>query len=111
MADHNDYLPDVKRYDDAVDEAAVKGIVKHLGIALQSKNADSALVSGSDKSELDRVRDSWCKKKLGRTESDAELDAAIADVVATMKADNRKQRVTFYYLLAKKFGVLESLRA
>lgn len=111
MADYNDYLPDVKRYDENVDEAAVKGIVKHLGIALQNKNADSALVSGSDKSELERVRDSWCKKKLGRTETDAELDAAIMEIVTTMKADNRKQRVTFYYLLAKKFGVLESLRA
>ena len=111
MADYNDYLPDVKRYDADADEAAVKGIVKHLGIALQSKNADSALVSGSDKTELDRVRESWCKKKLARTETDTELDTAIADIVTTMRADNHKQRVTFYYLLAKKFGVLESLRA
>jgi len=109
MADYNDYLPDVKRYDASADEAAVKGIVKHLGIALQNKNADSALVSGSDKSELDRVRESWLKKKLARTEADADLDAAIVDVVAAMKADNHKQRVTFYYLLAKKYGVLDSL--
>jgi Protein of unknown function (DUF2853) len=109
MADYNDYLPDVKRYDADADEAAVKGIVKHLGIALQSKTADSALVSASDKSELDRVRESWLKKKLARTESDADLDAAIGVVATAMKADNRKQRVTFYYLLAKNYGVLESL--
>ena len=109
MADYNDYLPDVKRYDEAADEAAVKGIVKHLGIALQSKTADSALVSASDKSELDRVRDSWLKKKLARTESDVELDAAVKAVAETMKGDNRKQRVTFYYLLAKNYGVLDSL--
>ena len=109
MADHNDFLPDVQRYDASADEAAVKGIVKHLGIALANKNADSALVSGSDTSELERVRESWLKKKLARTESDADLDAMIADVVTAMKADNRKQRVTFYYLLAQKLGVLDSL--
>ena len=109
MAEYTDYLPDVQRYDAQADEVAVKGIVKHLGIALQNKNADSALVSASDKSELDRVRESWCKKKLARTESDADLDAAIKAVADAMKADNRKQRVTFYYLLAKNFGVLESL--
>ena len=110
MADYNDFLPDVKRYDAAADEAAVKGIVKHLGIALAKKGSDSSLVSASDKSELDRVRESWLKKKLARSEADADLDAAIADVATTMKADSRKQRVTFYYLLAKKYGVLETLR-
>lgn len=109
MADHNDFLPDVKRYDADADEAAVKGIVKHLGIALANPNADAAFVAGSDKSELDRVRDSWLKKKLGRTEPDAELDAAVKAVVDTMKADHRKQRVTVYYLLAKHYGVLDSL--
>ena len=109
MADYNEYLPDVKRYDATADEAAVKGIVKHLGIALAKKGSDSSLVSATDKSELDRVRDSWLKKKLARTESDADLDAAVADVAAAMKADNRKQRVTFYYLLATKYDVLDSL--
>jgi hypothetical protein len=109
MADYNDFLPDVQRYDSAADEAAVKGIVKHLGIALQNPKADSALVSCSDKSERDRVRDSWLKKKLARTESDADLDKIVEGVCQAMKADNRKQRVTFYYLAAKQLGVLETL--
>lgn len=109
MADHHDFLPDVKRYDADADEAAVKGIVKHLGIALQNKNGDAAFVAGSDKSELERVRDSWLKKKLARPEHDADLDQAISSVLATMKDDHRKQRVTVYYLLAKRFGVLKSL--
>jgi hypothetical protein len=109
MADHNDFLPDVKRYHSDADEAAVKGIVKHLGIALQNKNGDAAFVAGSDKSELDRVRDSWLKKKLARTESDADLDAAVASVLAAMKDDHRKQRVTVYYLLAKNYDALASL--
>lgn len=109
MADYLDYLPDVQRYAPSADEAAVKGIVKHLGIALASKTADSALVSATDPSELARVRESWLKKKLGRTESDEELDAAIADVCSTMSADNRKQRVTFYYLLADHYAALGAL--
>jgi hypothetical protein len=109
MADYNDFLPDVKRYAPDADEAAVKGIVKHLGIALAKKGSDSSLVSGTDPSELNRVRESWLKKKLARTESDADLDDAIKAVVQTMKADNRKQRVTFYYLLAEKYGVLSNL--
>jgi len=109
MADVNDFLPDVKRYAADADEAAVKGIVKHLGIALQNPKADSALVSCSDKSERDRVRDSWLKKKLARTESDADLDAIVEGVCQQMKEDNRKQRVTFYYLLADKYGVLSNL--
>ena len=52
MADDGSYLADVQRYDAAVDETAVAGIVKHLGIAL--RNRDSSLVSCSDKSERAR---------------------------------------------------------
>ena len=106
MADA-DYVADVKRYDSSPDEAAVAGIVKHLGIALKSR--DASLVSCSSKDELDRVRDSWCKKKLALGQSDADIDAAIKDICETMKGDARKHRVTFYYLLAKKFGKLDAV--
>jgi Protein of unknown function (DUF2853) len=104
VTDHKDYLPDVQKYDAAADEEAVKGIVKHCGIAL--RNRDSSLVSASDKSELDRVRDSFLKKKLGLTAADTELDAAVKEVAETMKAAHNKSRVTFYYLLAKKYDRL-----
>ena len=103
MAD-TDYAADVKRYDAGADEAAIQGIVKHLGIAL--KGRDASLVSCSSKDELARVRESWCKKKLALSQSDADLDKAIAEICETMKGDARKQRVTFYYLLAKKFDKL-----
>ncbi|MEM7198919.1 MAG: DUF2853 family protein [Planctomycetota bacterium] len=109
MASAADFLPKVQSYRPDADEAAVAGIVKHLGIALQNPNGDAALVSCSDKSELERVRESWLKKKLNRSESDADLDAAIEDVCKTMSADNRKSRVTFYYLLAEKYSVLADL--
>jgi len=103
----SEYLDDVKRYAAKADEKAVAGIVKHLGIALKSK--DASLVSCSSKDELARVRDSWCKKKLALGESDADIDKMIKEVCETMKGDSRKHRVTFYYLLAEKCGKVADL--
>ncbi len=100
-----DYVADVKKYAKKVDEDAVAGIVRHCGIALRSK--DASMVSCSQKSELDRVRDSFLKKKLERTEDDDKLDKVIDGVCETMGRSNKnKSRVTFYYLLADHFGQL-----
>jgi len=104
MIDHH---ADLKKYVPAADDKAVKAIVRHLGIAL--KGTDTALVACSSKDELDRVRESWCKKKLGLAQADAELDKAIKGVCDKMKGDKSKSRVVFYYLLAEKYGRLASL--
>ena len=101
-----DYATNVKVYAPDAKDAVIAAIVKHLGIALRSK--DASLVSCTDKDELARVRDSWCKKKLGLT-SDADCDAAIKKVCEAMKAERNKARVTFYYLVAKHFGKLDGL--
>ena len=101
-----DYFADVKRYDANADADTVQKIVKHLGIALRSK--DASLVSCSDKDELGRVREKWCAKKLGETDAGA-ADGVIAKVCQTMKGDKQKQRVTFYYLVAKEMGKLGDL--
>ena len=51
MTEHtHDYVTDVRKYAPEADEAAITGIVKHLGIALQSR--DSSLVSAGDPAEL-----------------------------------------------------------
>jgi hypothetical protein len=100
----HDWAHDVKKYASSPDEAAIKGIIKHCGIALQSK--DASYVACLDKSERDRVRDSFLKKKLALTATDADLDKAVMDVCQTMKADRDKSRVAFYYLLAEKYGKL-----
>jgi len=104
-----EYVEDVARYASKVDDKAVAGIVKHLGIALRSK--DASLVSCSSKDELARVRDSWLKKKLEVGDDDKKLDATIKEVCETMKADKRKNRVTFYYLLADKYGKLDMFKS
>jgi len=102
----SEYLDDVQRYDAGADADVVGKIVKHLGIALQSK--DASLVSCSDQSERDRVRDSWMMKKLGNTD-EAACDEIIAKVCQAMSGDRNKQRVTFYYLVAKHTGQLGDL--
>ncbi len=107
MADTAAFIEDIAKYSSPVNEAAVAGIAKHLGIALAGK--DSSLVSCSDVSELDRVRESWCKKKLGLTDDDAVLNTTISDVCEQMSADKTKHRVTFYYLVAEKHGKLGDL--
>ena len=99
-----EFVADLKKYVEAVDEDAVAGIVKHCGIALQSR--DASLVAASDPEEMVRVRDSFLKRKLALTGSDAELDAAAKEVVHRMAAAHDKHRVTVYYLLAEKFGKL-----
>jgi len=101
------HLDAVGKYVPDFDDATARAIVRHLGIALMSK--DASLVACSSKDELERVRESWCKKKLGLEQSDEELDAMIKDVCETMKADHQKNRVAFYYLLAAKCDKLAEL--
>lgn len=102
-----DYATDIKKYTASVNDKAVGGIVKFLGIALKSK--DASMVSCSSKDELERVRESFMKKKLKMADADADLDKSIKAVCDQMKADKTKHRVTFYYLLAEKTGKLASL--
>lgn len=94
----NSFLANVRKYDATADAAAVDKIVKHLGIALRSR--DSAYVACSDPAELARVRKSWCAKKLGESNPE-KCESAVAHVCETMSHDEAKSRVTFYYLVAK----------
>jgi hypothetical protein len=102
-----DWSADVKKYVSNPDANAIAGIVRYCGIALQKR--DSSLVSFNDKEEVERVRGNFLKKKLGLTNPDAELDAAIKTVADKMKGDHTKNRVTVYYLLADHFGKLSAL--
>ena len=108
MADASEYAENIKKYTNGYNQAAAEKIVGHLGIALRSR--DSSLVSCSDSGELDRVREKWCRAKLGLAHSGDELDAAIGSVCTVLQPEGgNKSRVTFYYLLAEKFGKLDSL--
>ena len=99
-----DWAADVKIYRPDADDAAIEGLLKTYRLVMSSQ--DSAYVAFSDKDEVATVKTNFLKKKLGLTESDAVLDAALDEVKETMKADRTKSRVTVYYLLAEKFGKL-----
>ena len=101
-----DWAADVKKYDPDADPKVIAGIVRYCGIALQK--TDSSLVSMSDKEEVARVRKNFLQKKLGLTQSDEELDKAIAAVGQQMKDTRRRNRVTVYYLLAQHFDKLST---
>ncbi|WP_409434023.1 DUF2853 family protein [Litorimonas sp. RW-G-Af-16] len=91
------YYTSVKKYDPNAKRATVEGIVKYCGIALKSR--DGRLVACSDEAELQRVADGFVTKKLGKTSGQMDL---VKEICQDMKADRFKQRVTFYYLAAKK---------
>jgi hypothetical protein len=102
----SDWAADVKKYATGADAKTIAGIVHYCGIALQKR--DSSLVSFTDKAEVARVRDHFLKKKLALTNTDADLDTAIAAVGEKMKGDRTRNRVTVYYLLADHFGKLST---
>ncbi len=99
-----DWASDVKKYAPGADDAVIAGIVRHCGIALRTR--DASLVSFTDTAETDRVRESFCKRKLGLTDPDEALDAAIAKIGERMSDTNFRNRVTVYYLLAEHFDKL-----
>ncbi len=99
-----DWAIDVKKYAPGADDKVIAKIVSYCGIALRKR--DSSMVSFTDPIETARVRDNYCRKKLGLTDSDADVDAAIAAVGKQMSGDTTRNRVTVYYLLAEAFGKL-----
>lgn len=103
-----DYLADVKKYSNNVDEAVVASMEKTYKLVLSKP--DTAVVAFGDPAEKATVRQNFLKKKLGLTEPDEVLDAAIEEVGAKMKGVTRRSRLTVYYLLAEKFGKLDVLK-
>ena len=74
-----------------------------VGLGPSIYNDDASKVSGSDQTELDRVKQNFLIKKLGLTDG-PELDKAIEAVIEKYGKSNRnKHRAVVYYLLAKHF--------
>ena len=86
----SEYLADVKKYSPGADEAAVTGVENYLGKGLLSQR-DASMVACSDAVELKRIRETFCKKKLGLSHSDDEIDTVLQSVCAQMKDDNSKE--------------------
>jgi len=91
------YYTNVKKYDSRAKRDVVQNIVKYCGAALSTR--DGSLVACSDEAEVKRVAKGFATKKLGLASGQLEL---VQDVCTQMKPDRFKNRVTFYYLAAKK---------
>jgi len=104
----NDWAADVKIYAPNADDAAIDGLLKTYRLVMN--DADSRYVALSDADERATVKTNFLKKKLGLTDGDDKLDAALDEVAQVMKADRSKSRITVYYLLAEKFGKLDLFR-
>lgn len=101
MADVLQVIEDVKKYDENVDEELVTSIFRSLGPVVY--NRDSRYVACSDPYELKMIRDGFLTRQLDIKLSRGELDQVILDTCLQMSASRMKLRVTFYYLLVKRF--------
>jgi len=96
------YIAEAKELGIKVDRDLLITCTKACGPSIY--NDDAETVSGSDKTELERVKKNYLKGKLGLTDND-DLDGLIKYAVDTMGSSNRnKYRAIFYYLLSKKSG-------
>lgn len=96
------YAAECKKLGIAVDHDLLVTCTKACGPSIY--NADAETVSGSDKSELDRVKKNYLMGKLGLGVGD-DLDGLVKHAVDTMGSSNRnKYRAIFYYILSKKTG-------
>lgn len=99
--DDDKYYINVKKFDGRAKRDVVAAIVKYCGVSLRSR--DSSLVACTDESELKTVANGFVTKKLGIKTGQMELVKAVCQ---DMKGTRMKNRVTFYYLTAKKAGKL-----
>ena len=104
MADTSELKEALGKYTSTINDAAVNKMASTYALVMSNK--DAKFVSCGDSSEKETIRQNFLKKKLGLTDSDADLDAAIDAVCVTMKEVRMKNRLVFYYLLAEKYNKL-----
>jgi len=97
------YQEESKKLNLGLSDEYIANIAKSLGPAIY--RADTEIVACGDKSELDRIRNNYLKKKLGLSASNDELDEMIKKVCEKLGTSNRrKYRALFYGLLAIEAG-------
>jgi len=95
------YYDNVRKFDRSAKTDVIDNIVKYCGVALRTR--DGSLVACSDEAEVKRVANGFVTKKLGLKSGQLDL---VKGVCQDMKSQRLKNRVTFYYLAAKKAGKL-----
>jgi hypothetical protein len=85
-----------------IDADLLAKVTKALGPSIYLE--DASRVSGTDPEEVARVKNNYCIKKLGLTDS-KELDAAVVEAINKLGSSNRnKWRALVYALICIKFG-------
>ncbi len=102
-SDESEFLAPTREYDAEADNAVVVKVEKYLGASLQNK--DAKYVACSDETELETIVKGFMVKKLGIDDAAVAMEKVKA-VCEQMKPTRMKNRVTFYYLLAKNEGKL-----
>jgi len=97
------YADDLKdKFDIDPDLGLLKKVTIACGPAIY--NRDSATISSSEESELERVKQKFLIEKLG-IDADQDLDGPVHSIIVHYGKTNRmKYRVVVYYLLVKHFG-------
>jgi len=96
------YIAESKKLGLTLSNDLIEKVTVGLGPSIYKK--DSETIACSQVSELDTVKKNFLKKKLGLTDDDSTLDAAIKKICETMGSSNRnKYRALFYALLTKEF--------
>ncbi len=96
-------VAEAKKLNINISDDLISKVAVGLGPVLYNK--DTATVACGQADELNTVKTNFLKKKLGLTNDDTELDAAIKEVCEELGTSNRsKYRVHFYALLAMKFN-------
>ncbi|AUH33198.1 DUF2853 family protein [Paracoccus tegillarcae] len=75
-----------------------------IGCGPSIYNADAETVSGTDKAELERVKDSYLVKKLGLADGPQLMEAIDAVIEKYGRSNRNKYRPVVYYMLCTHFG-------
>lgn len=67
-------------------------------------NDDSSTVAGSDKAELETVKNNFLIKKLGLADGPQLMDAINAVIDTYGRSERNKYRAVVYYMLVKHFN-------
>ena len=67
-------------------------------------NTDASTVAGSQKSELETVKENFLVKKLGLKDGPELMDAINSVIETYGKSERNKYRAVVYYMLTKHFG-------
>lgn len=99
------YIDAIKNYDAHPDTKALEKLSSDLRLIMQ--DSDARYVAASDEKELELVAKNFAMGKLDVGIETAKK--AVHEVAQLMSDEAKKNRVVFYYLVAKQLGKLKAL--